>query len=46
LQGQFINLLFTNKNDMVNSRIKLSGYEKEDSTDNERDKKTKDPDPD
>ena len=38
-----VQLLFANKNVMVNSRIKLSGYEKEDSTDNERDKETKGP---
>lgn len=31
-------MLFANKSVMVNSRIKLSGYEKEDSTDNERER--------
>ena len=30
-------LLFANKNIMINSRIKLSGYEQKDNTDNERD---------
>jgi hypothetical protein len=37
-------VLFANKNVMVNSRIKLSGYEQEDHTDNERDQKVEDVD--